>query len=165
MHVVHVRPAELSDVPRIAEIQVRSWQAAYRHILDDEFLDGMSIERRKERWESTFAERKSFVVEYEGDVAGFIGVSSTEDPETGEVQMIYLDPRFYRKGLGESLMGTGEDELRRMGFENAILWVFADNVAARRFYEAMGWKAEPRTALMELGGRQLTEIRYQKALQ
>ncbi|MFN2485852.1 MAG: N-acetyltransferase family protein, partial [Acidimicrobiia bacterium] len=85
-------------------------------------------------------------------------------PNLGEVQSIYLDPACFRRGLGRSLLAAAEKRLAEMGFQNAILWVFADNLAARRFYEAIGWRAETRTALMELGGRQLTEIRYQKTL-
>lgn len=160
--MVSVRPAELSDIPRIAEIHVLSWQAAYEGILPAEFLANLSIERRQEHWSSNFGDRQTLVVEFEGAVAGFVGVAATEDPNLGEVQSIYLDPRLYRRGLGRPLLHAGEQRLAEMGFREGVLWVFVDNRAARSFYEAMGWKREPRTALMELGGRQLTEVRYHK---
>lgn len=159
-----VRLAELSDVPRLAEIHVRSWQAAYREILPKEFLAGLSVEQREESWTNKLVAGQTFVVEQHNVVAGFVRVVASEDPNLGEVQSIYLDPDYFRRGLGRSLLAAAEERLADMGFQNAILWVFVDNQAARRFYEAMGWRVEPRTALMELGGRQLTEIRYQKTL-
>lgn len=162
--MVHVRLAELSDVRRIAEIHVRSWQAAYREILPAEFLDGLAIERRQEIWTNNLGERQTFVVESDGNVVGFTRVAPAEDASLGEIQSIYLDPAHYRRGLGGPLLTAAEQRLTEMGYAAAILWVFVDNPGARRFYEAMGWKAEHRTALMELGGRQLTEIRYRKTL-
>ena len=162
--MAHVRPAELSDVPRIAEIHVRSWQAAYREILPAEFLDGFSIKERQEMWTTNLGEQQTFVVESDGNVVGFTRVAPAEDASLGEIQSIYLDPALYRRGFGSPLLSAAEQRLKEMGYEAAILWVFVDNLAARDFYEAMGWKAESRTALMELGGRQLTEIRYQKTL-
>lgn len=162
--MVTVRSAELSDVGRIAEIQVASWQAAYREILPAQFLAGLSAGRRREVWASNFGDRQVLLAEHDGKIMGFISVVSTEDPNLGEVQAIYLDPAIYRRGVGTELMKAGESRLSEMGFTDGILWVFVDNAAARRFYEAMGWTPEARIALMELGGRQVTEIRYHKDL-
>ena len=39
-----IRLATLEDARKIAEIQVASWQVAYRGILPDEFLDQMNVE-------------------------------------------------------------------------------------------------------------------------
>jgi GNAT superfamily N-acetyltransferase len=44
---VKVRQARDGDVPSIAEIHVRSWRAAYRGILSDELLDGLSVSERE----------------------------------------------------------------------------------------------------------------------
>jgi GNAT superfamily N-acetyltransferase len=162
--VVRVRLAKSSDVSRIAKIHVRSWQAAYQGILSDACLEELSVSRREEAWARNLGDDQVFVVEVDGTVAGFARVGAADAPELGEVQSIYLDPEFYRRGLGRALLAKAEERLVEMGFANAILWVFVENSPARQFYEAMGWKAESRTALMELGGRQLTEIRYQKQL-
>ncbi|MFN2485024.1 MAG: hypothetical protein ABR609_00105, partial [Acidimicrobiia bacterium] len=75
-----VRLAELSDVPRLAEIHVRSWQAAYREILPKEFLAGLSVEQREESWTSKLVAGQTFVVEQHNVVAGFVRVAASEDP-------------------------------------------------------------------------------------
>ena len=162
--MVTVRSAELSDVERIAEIQVASWQAAYREILPAEFLADLSVERRRVFWTNNLGDRRVLLAELDGLTMGFISVTPSEDPTVGEVQAIYLDPSIYRRGVGTELMKAGESRLSEMGSTEGTLWVFVDNVAARRFYEAMGWTPEARIALMELGGRQVTEIRYHKDL-
>lgn len=162
--MVVVRPADASDVDRIAEIHVRSWQAAYREILPEDFLAALSIDRRRESWASMVGDEQTFVVEVDGTVDGFVRVAPAEDSTLGEVQSIYLEPSSHRRGLGTALLTAGEHRLRELGFDDAILWVFVANTPARRFYEARSWMAEARTALMELGGRQLTEIRYRKSL-
>jgi hypothetical protein len=44
-----VRPARPDDALPVAGVHVRSWQAAYRGLLPDDYLDGL---RAEERWYS-----------------------------------------------------------------------------------------------------------------
>ena len=41
-----MREAILADAEAIATVHVRSWQAAYRGQLPDEYLDGLTVEDR-----------------------------------------------------------------------------------------------------------------------
>jgi RimJ/RimL family protein N-acetyltransferase len=50
------------------------------------------------------------------------------------------------------------------GFRTALLWVFAGNERARRFYEAAGWRADGVVAREETGGVLLDELRYARHL-
>jgi hypothetical protein len=45
-----VRPARPGYAAAIAEVHVRTWQAAYRGQIPDAFLDGLSVERHHEAW-------------------------------------------------------------------------------------------------------------------
>jgi len=49
---VEIRTAVAEDAPGLATVHVRSWQLAYRGLMADEFLDGLSVEER-ERWHSS----------------------------------------------------------------------------------------------------------------
>ena len=40
-----LRPAEPGDASAVALVHVRSWQAGYRNLLPDEYLDGLRAER------------------------------------------------------------------------------------------------------------------------
>ncbi len=50
-----VRRAKASDAAAIAALQVRSWQAAYRGIVPDAFLDDLTEDAWRERWTDQLA--------------------------------------------------------------------------------------------------------------
>jgi hypothetical protein len=45
-----IRDAELRDARGIAEVHVRSWQAAYVGIIADEELAELSVDQREQFW-------------------------------------------------------------------------------------------------------------------
>ncbi|MGH9895299.1 MAG: GNAT family N-acetyltransferase [bacterium] len=163
-----VRHAVSTDAERIGEIHIRSWQKAYPGILPADFLASLSVAARVEHWRAdlvSMAERNLALVIEEGwSVLGFARLAPSADGSDGEVQAIYLDPDHWRQGLGRVLMTAAEEALAEQGWNEAILWVLEENESARRFYEAMGWKVEPHRALLNIGGADVQEIRYRKAL-
>lgn len=164
---MNVRPAIAVDAPAIARIQVESWRAAYAHLLPPDFLAAMSIDRRAERWAEILASgasRTLVVVDDTGSVAGFASVSTGPDQTTGELQAIYLDPPRWDQGMGAALIREAEAIMVEAGKEEAVLWVFADNPRARRFYESAGWLADGAFRLEEIGGVQPEQVRYRKVL-
>lgn len=82
---------------------------------------------------------------------------------TGEIWGIYLAPLYWRKGIGTALCPYKERLLKKRRYRSATLWVFASNQQARRFYEAMGFKADGATRTLNLGAP-LQAVRYRKAL-
>jgi ribosomal protein S18 acetylase RimI-like enzyme len=142
-----IREAEPKDARDIAEIHVRSWRAAYRGQLTDDFLDGLNVEDRLEMHrlalESPPAEYRMWVAEEEGRAVGFAVTGKSEDADaderTAEVFAIYLDPDQVGTGLGRTLFAHAVDDLRDRGYRSATLWVLETNEIARRFYELAGW--------------------------
>jgi L-amino acid N-acyltransferase YncA len=166
-----VRAATPADVRAIARIHVRSWQAAYRGLLPDEFLDRQSVDRREAIWRESVATRDGavLVADEGGRVVGFVQVAATQDlgadpATTGEVVAIYLDPDEYGRGLGRSLMAGAMEELTRLGFRRATLWVFASNDRARRFYERVGWRLDGGTKVDQFGDVDMHEVRYAREI-
>ncbi len=49
-------------------------------------------------------------------------------------------PQFRNNGIGTMIMHTVEDDIRERGFRQITLNVGQDNLAARRFYERLGYK-------------------------
>ncbi|HEX2931720.1 MAG TPA: GNAT family N-acetyltransferase, partial [Candidatus Binatia bacterium] len=47
---MRVRKAKQGDVPSIAGVHVTAWQACYRGIMPDEFLDRLSVSDREPIW-------------------------------------------------------------------------------------------------------------------
>lgn len=169
-----VRAATLEDAPAIAELHVRSWQWAYRGLIADEYLDGMSatlerrIEQRRTQLASLPSETRWWLAEQDGRIVGFAttGLSRDQDvpPGTAEVYAIYLAQDAAGQGIGRALFAHAVTDLRQRGFERAILWVLTTNQRARRFYEAAGWTPDGTNKTDERPGTLLHEARYQYTL-
>ncbi len=82
----------------------------------------------------------------------------------GEVYAIYVDPRRWRGGLGSELLAAAERALANEGFGQAILWVLEGNDRGRSFYETRGWSPDGALKIEEIGGVQVSELRYRKQI-
>lgn len=168
-----VREARLGDEGSIAEVHVRTWQAAYRGQVPDEFLASLSVERRTDAWQTIIAHseapaRTVFVLEDIGRVVGFAGVAPSRDDEAGEeigeLTAIYVLPELWGAGGGQLLMEHALGSLRQAGFSQVTLWVLDTNLRARRFYEQLGWTADGATKVDQREDFALSEVRYRRAI-
>ncbi|ROT43681.1 acyl-CoA N-acyltransferase [Sodiomyces alkalinus F11] len=84
-----------------------------------------------------------------GAVVGFSvltrGSSSLEPcvshlPDTAELQRLYIDTAFHRKGVGRRLASWVESEARAQGFRHLWLSVWEGNTTARKIYERFGYR-------------------------
>lgn len=171
MRPVAIRPARAEEAQRIAEIHVRAWQWAYRGLVPDPFLEGLSVENRAAYWRLEIAEgrlghRHVWCAVRGADLLGFaaIGPSREGGKETGEVYAIYLEPNAVGSGVGRRLFAHVVDQLRRDGFRAATLWVLATNTRARRFYEGAGWRADGAEKTEDWRGTAFHEVRYRTDL-
>jgi ribosomal protein S18 acetylase RimI-like enzyme len=170
--VVHIRRARPSDARAIAEVHVATWREAYRELLPREFLAALSVERRVGFWDAelqvTPADRMPWLADSGGKVSGFVSAGPSRDddahPDTGEVYAIYVLPECWDKGVGRDLLRHAERDLIAHGYTEARLWVLADNVRARRFYEKTGWTVDA-TRTEVIGDYEMEEVRYRKPLE
>ena len=170
MGPVTVRAATIDDTEAIARVHARSWQAAYRGIVGDDFLDGLSDEVWVERWRTIFTQpqegARTLVWQDGGEVTGFARIGPVRDPDPpapswDEVYAIYLDPRSWDLGAGSALLvaslGTVSDEV-----PGVSLWVFRDNARARAFYERHGFEVDGLAQEITIDGRAVAEVRYRR---
>lgn len=146
-----VRQARDEDVRSIAEIHVRSWQAAYRGILPDALLDGLSTSEREANWRALLSAGDglwlTLVVECDGRLAGFCSIATPSRDgaaaaHTAEIGALYVDPGHWRQGAGGAMLTAAFAELSERRFHDAILWVLPENHAALAFYGAFGFEVE-----------------------
>ena len=163
---MNVRPAQLHDARGIADVHVRSWQAAYRGIVPDEHLNSLSIDAREMSWRRQLnAESPEvWVAEVRSEVVGWVSFGASRDDDAaagvGEVEAIYVLAEHWSTGAGRALWLKARQRLSERGFERVTLWVLADNSRAIRFYRAAGF-APSLTRVVEIGGKNLNEIRYE----
>ena len=156
----------------MGDLHVRSWQVAYRGIVPDAILDGLSIESRVEFWARAIAQTATepsrdvriWVVEEADQVVGLATTRACPDadvpPGTGELHSIYLAPEAWSRGLGATLLAAAVADLHERGFAPLVLWVIEANVRGRRFYERTGWLADGGRQPIDFDGVLVDEIRY-----
>jgi L-amino acid N-acyltransferase YncA len=91
--------------------------------------------------DSLGAARSTFVVVVdEGAVVGFATADPAASQRVAEVRYVGVDPDHWGSGVGGQVLARLADELAAAEFRAAQLLVYADNAAARRLYERLGWR-------------------------
>src|SRR5579872_7312555 len=100
-----LRPAEPADALGVALVHVRSWQAAYRGLIDDAYLNGLHAEDRAARYDFTHADPEkpyTIVAVDDGKILGFATIVPSRDADVqgaGEIAALYLDPEYWDRGI------------------------------------------------------------------
>ncbi len=164
----NIRRATPHDGATIAEIQVRSWQAAYAEIAPSEVLDALDIADRTIRWGERLTlpddQAHVWIIERERRAIGYSWCGPARDgdlpPGTAEVYAIYLHPDAYSTGAGRELFAHAVEDMRRRGYRRAALWTLEENARARRFYEIAGWERDGTSRAGRDGVWEYSEVRY-----
>jgi ribosomal protein S18 acetylase RimI-like enzyme len=160
-----VRPARRDDAADLARVHIASWQQAYRHVFPADFLSGLDVVGRTERFRRSIeANADLLVAEEEGRVVGFCVSGPADDEGWGEVYAIYVHPEHWGRGFGHELITAAENRLALSGYDRVLLWVIDDHPQARSFYERQGWTLGKPIRIEEIGGVQVTLVRYEKRL-
>lgn len=167
--MVSIRSAGPEDVSTIAAINVRGWQAAFRDIIADDFLDRMDPEERQSFVSRMIRTGDPYYVAVADDgdeVIGYVmlGPPIEEDLESSaihELYSLYIEPGHIGTGLGRSLMDHVLQYLRNGDWDEAVLWTFAEVHRASRFYETAGWYRDGGEKTEEIPeGNPVTQVRY-----
>ena len=163
-----VRGADPADAAAIAEVHVRSWQIAYRGIVPDDVLDGLSVAQRERMWGDLLAHGAGgplvLVAERDDHVIGFCSALTQARDGAGdaEITAIYVEPGHWREGVGAALLSAALQELRCAGQTAVTLWMFAANDRALAFYRRFGFLADGAQAVDAASGQ--AEVRLRATL-
>lgn len=172
---VELRDATAADAHAIATLLVQSWRTAYRGLLPDDVLAGLSIPEREQFWSEFLSARpprtRALVATIAGAVIGFAATgpplvpADRADPTLGDLYALYLAPDVWRRGIGTRLHAAALDGLRSCGFTHAGLWILDTNERALHFYQRLGWTDTGRSQLDPgPGGIELHERRLHRDL-
>ena len=139
-----------------AYVHWKSWQDAYKGIVNQDFLNSLTLEKCEERafkWPEN-----TFVAKDNGKIVGFSCYGkyrSEELSNTGEIFAIYILEDYYGTGVGQALMQAGLGEL---DYPQVAVWVLKDNIRAIKFYEKCGFRFDGREEEIKLGSP-IVEVR------
>ena len=160
-----VRNVKKEDLRAVSEIAVRGWQTAYRGIIDDEYLDSLSVEANYQKRLKDYKENGFIVAELDNEVVGFFrytleNLFSKEMPEIdGEICAIYVKPELKRNGIGRELFKYVFNEFKKNGNKKIILWCLKGNYPSRAFYEKMGGVLCGENTITK-GGKEYKEVGF-----
>jgi GNAT superfamily N-acetyltransferase len=167
--MIHIRAATADDAYAIADVHVAAWRETYRGIVPEEYLAGLSVERRERMWsqilsDPAFTTGVFIATDDTGHVVGFAsgGPRSASGPAyapyTGDLYAIYLLREAQGQGAGAALLRAVAAWLVERGMRSMLVWVLAEN-PSRGFYAAQGGMPVGEEEI-EIGGKRLVEVAY-----
>jgi len=126
-----IRLARIEEASTLSELCIRSKASwGYDHVFMA--LARVALEVSSEQisagdvWVATSSD---------GEVAGMVALGPSEQPDTLDLDKLFVEPQWIRTGVGRALMAHAIDEARRRGAKR--LTILADPYAAG-FYERNG---------------------------
>lgn len=140
-----VRKAIHTDIQKIAFINAESWKTTYRDIVDQGFLDTLTVDQQLPR-AKRLVESAGIIclVAYEKkseQIVGFICLGENREKNVdadSELQAIYILEEHQGCGIGRMLFNEGVRLLSAESKKRMIVSVFEANSLARSFYERQG---------------------------
>lgn len=138
-----VRRAIPDDADAIADISVRAWREAYRHILPADRLLALDTGARAARWRervSATPPEDVWVVETDCVIGFAAGCPKWDEPFLDEwfITAVYVDPDRQGKGAGRLLLREAIGYGLNQNQPDVKLSVFTENQRARTFYARCG---------------------------
>ncbi len=138
-----LRVAGASDATALAEVFVSSWRGGYAGVVAPEVLEALEVGRIAE-WLAPLvtaeATTTSVVEAADGSLLAFCRFGTDRDePGTGQIYALYVDPAHQRRGLASALLQHAIASLSGQGCSKLALWVFAANERAQRLYRRFGF--------------------------
>jgi GNAT superfamily N-acetyltransferase len=166
---VVIRKVLPEEAYEYAVTHIACWQAAYRGIIPDGYLDNMSAGQIAERNRQILKEPgiyELYCMELNKKMMGRLVINKSRDEDkadAGEISAMYLLDAFWGKGYGRKMMEFSLAELKRRGHSEAILWVLEANSRARQFYEKCGFVFDGTKKEIN-NNKPLIEMRYCRTL-
>lgn len=145
MNNIQIRPAVRGDELILAQIQTEAWKTAFANILPADKLEKDTnpqkvIDMYTRVLQQKLPEGYLLFVDGNPHCMAFWGKSRTDlYPESAELICIHSLQGNWGKGYGSTMMEFLLEKIRSAGYQQVILWVFEENVRARRFYEKHGF--------------------------
>lgn len=167
-----IRRATLDDASQIASIHVASWKHAYRGIIPDDYIAGITHQSRLTYWEEVLGKDDLAVFVAVDEIGSVLGWAATgrdrEEPGVTtitEIQAMYVHPAHTRNGVGTELFAYIFNGPTVADTTTVTVWVLEKNEPAVRFYHKQGFFPEPVKSLtIERGGARLVDLKLEMRL-
>lgn len=161
-----IRKAKLGDEKTLAYIQTESWKSAFADIISvDDLIKYTDVNKAQEMYlnilKSNYSEIS--ILEIDGKPHCIAAWSKSRNPQfsdCAELICIHSLCDNWGQGYGSMMMNHIIDEIKKLGYNSVLLWVFKKNTRARRFYEKHGFELTDNTQI----SYDTVEVMYRKNL-
>jgi len=160
-----VRRATAADAATVADVQIQVWQQAFAELLPTSVVFTDPVQHAV-TWDARLRQGGPVLLALEGtEPVGFAAISGELDDRNllapvGEIEVLYVVPRWGRRGHGGRLLAGAAGELRRLGATSAQCWIPESDKASTAFLTRAGWGADGVRRELDTGAEPLFEIRF-----
>ncbi len=162
-----IRKRKVEDIEAIQKVITLGWQQTYRGIVNDNFLDNLSLneEDRIKRSKEKFDEKNNnvLVLEVNNKVVGFVYYDKSDDIDYGEICALYILKEYKGYGYGRKLFESATKELKKMGFDKIIVGCLEGN-KSNEFYKHIGCKLKGSRIFSKAGEDYKENVYYYEML-
>lgn len=97
-----------------------------------------SIQAFRDAWDPD--RDRVWLAHQDGRLVGYVAVCHRDGDERAQLRYLYVDPVVRGQGLGTGLVRRVVDFARDRGYAGVMLWTMEGLNAARRLYEAAGFR-------------------------
>ena len=170
-----IKEIEKEDLYDYMYVNTYSWIETYKGIMSDEFLDKIkneleqNVERLKNKFDQTKIDEpdyKRFILYVDNEPVGIVAICKSREDKyanSGELCSLYLLNKIKKKGYGRILFEKAIEELKKMNFNDMIIYCIREN-PTNEFYKHMGGELVYSKG-RNIGGKDLIEnIYYYKSI-
>lgn len=129
---MQVRPADASEIDRLARLWHDVWHQSHASFAPPELIRLRTLASFRDRLEAALPE--IYVV---GPVGGPLGLCVLRGEE---LYQLFVAPEAHGSGVAAALIADAEARLAARGVETAWLACAIGNTRAAQFYEKSGWR-------------------------
>lgn len=162
-----VRPATVDDARTVADLQLKVWREVFATVLPPAALDTPPA-AHAQSWAGRIGHGGPVLLAVEGgEPVGFAATAVDQrnllEP-VGEIEVLYVVPRWGRRGHGGRLLVAAAAELRRLGARSGRWWIPQVDTVTARFLTAAGWAEDGVRRELDTGAAPIVELRWSGTL-
>ena len=163
MEDIIIRTLTEEDVYGAAEVRINGWKVAYKNIIDDDYLNSLSILNQVKKFNECVGNDNFIVAVLNNKVLGFCRFvydnffSDNLSYVDCELTAIYVHPDYKGKGIGTKMFNYVIDKFKSNNKSTMILWCLADNNNSINFYKHMGGEIKE-SKITQIGDKDYEEV-------
>ena len=133
------------DEKILAYIQTESWKAGFKDILTPDILEKYTqIDKATGMYRRLLEHNigNGYLLKIDGKphcIAYWDKSRENDMPDYAELICIHSLQNQWRHGYGSKMMAKVLCDIEKAGYSKVMLWVFEENLRAKKFYEALGF--------------------------